>query len=249
MLATVGRSRWFGKYLSAQFSSLQSANVLKKTATFPREREGNDYDVNFSLLEDGITSVGDSFRNARIPLLVSRLPVKVTDKSVQLTTPKLTGVVKIQEAGDSISLDNFSNLKKSLEILLSSNKDLFVEDAALAGDISVRVGVRIVTQLASTALIFRRLLVPIPDRKVDHRKRFDGWHNDERWRVSNPVWKDGKYEILDRPVESKGERPITTFIGGDNGNVALQFVERGGKVVGMQMDFYVFCQYVIVWFE
>ena len=234
MFVTVVRSCAFKKASKVQLSGAQLLNFSTKSATFPREREGNMYEVNFSLLEDGITSVGDSFRNARVPLLVSRLPSKVVDnKSVQLNGPKLLGAVKILESGDSISLENFSNLKKSSENTLSSKKELFVEDAALAGDSSVRVGVRIVTQQPGVALIFRKLLVTIPDRNVDPRRRFDGWHNDERWRVGNPVWKDGKYDILDRPEESKGERPIAAFIAGDNDNLALQFVERGGKVVGM----------------
>ena len=36
----------------------------------------------------------------------------------------------------------------------------------------------------------------------------------------------------DRPVQTHGERPVTSFIGGDHDTLAIQFVERGGVIVG-----------------
>jgi len=211
---------------------------------FLKETEGKEYDLNFSLLEDGVTSVGDSFRNARIALLTSRLPSKVTNNQVTLTSPKLNGQYTIVESGDSISHDNFAALKSTQDNILSSKKDLFVEDAGLSSDYSSRVGVRIITQNPATALLVRKLLIPLPDHKVDHRNRFNGWQNDERWRVANPVWRNDKYDVLDRPEASKGSRPITTFIGGDHDKLAIQFVERNGSIVGKYI-YYLFIIFII----
>jgi hypothetical protein len=130
-----------------------SANV------FPRQREGNDYDVNFSLLEDGVTSTGDSFRNARTSLLTSRLSVKPANGTFAVTSPKLLGEYKLVESGDSITHDAFEALKASQEEVLSSGLELFVEDAGLGAATQSRVGARVVTQNAATALAFRKLLV------------------------------------------------------------------------------------------
>ena len=87
----------------------------------------------------------------------------------------------------------------------------------------------------------RKLFIPVPDRPLDHRNRFDGWQNDERWRVNTAVWKDSEYDIFDRPEASKGARPIAAFVGGDHDQLAVQFVERGGAIVGKYRMIYALC--------
>ena len=43
---------------------------------WPREKEGNIYAVNWSLVGEGVTPTGNAYRNARLPLLTSMLSVK-----------------------------------------------------------------------------------------------------------------------------------------------------------------------------
>lgn len=108
---------------------------------------------------------------------------------------------------------------------------MFVEDAALGASHTVRVGVRVVTNCAATALIVRSLLIPVPKRdEVDHRARFDGWNLDERWHETNYEWKGDRYE------ESKswatplmGSRPVGAFVGEGSSKdtpLAVQFVDN-----------------------
>jgi len=219
----------FSRSLSsnAKRAPVGTAKTDPKWSVFPREREGNEYDVNFSVLEDGVTPTGDCFRNARGELLKSCIGDKVT-------SPKLTGAFKVDESGDSISHDDFGALKEAQDDLLSNGTDLFVEDAGLGAASVGRVGARVYTQNAATALMFRKLMVPLPPRPVDHRARFDHWQDDERWRVAEPVWnaESGAYDVHDRPVATKGDRPIAAFIGGNHSKLAIQFVERGGAIVG-----------------
>jgi hypothetical protein len=220
--AIIGRS-----LAHAKRAPVGTAKADPKWSVFPREREGNQYDVNFSVLEDGVTPTGDCFRNARVELLKGKAGDKVS-------SPKLTGAFKLEESGDSMSHDAFGVLKESQDDILSNGRDLFVEDAGLGAASAGRVGARVYTQNAATALMFRKLMVPVPPRDVDHRARFDHWEDDERWRVAEPVWnsKTGAYDVLDRPQATKGERPIAAFIGGDHAKLAVQFVERGGSIVG-----------------
>lgn len=71
-----------------------------------------------------------------------------------------------------------------------------------------------------------------PSKPVSFAARFDGWENDDRFRVPTPHWNGTEYDISDRPQESKGERPVTAFIGGEHDKLAVQFVESNGQVVG-----------------
>ena len=126
---------------------------------FPREREGNNYDLNFSLLEDGVTSVGDSFRNARIQLLSSRLPKKVENNKVELSHPSYFGKYEVKEAGDNISLDDFTDVQTTQQEILSNGSELFVEDAGLGTFSPCRVGARVVSHSAAVSLILRQMMV------------------------------------------------------------------------------------------
>ena len=72
-----------------------SAAAAEEYTTFPREREGNVYAVNWSMTEDGVVPAGDAFRNARVPLLTTRLPKKVDGGAVDLDQPKYTGTYAV----------------------------------------------------------------------------------------------------------------------------------------------------------
>ena len=71
-----------------------------------------------------------------------------------------------------------------------------------------------------------------PTKAVSHAARFDGWENDDRFRVANTTWSGSQYDFSDRPQSSKGERPVAAFIGGEHDQLAVQFVESNGNIVG-----------------
>lgn len=138
--------------------SLSSLNSEEYT-TFPREKEGNMYIDNWSLVGDGVTSQGDAFRNARIPVLTSRLASKVESGKVELKHPKYEGSYSVIEAGDGVSHEDFGEAMNAQHEYLSTGIDLFVEDASLGAFSSSRVGVRVVSDSPAVALICRTLLV------------------------------------------------------------------------------------------
>lgn len=139
-----------------------SAAAAEEYTTFPREREGNVYSVNWSMTEDGVVPSGDAFRNARVPLLTTRLPKKVEGGSVELDQPKYTGTYAVVEAGDSMSHDAFNDLIAAHQAALSSAPELFVEDAGLGAAAASRVGARVITNSPAAALVARTLMVRAP---------------------------------------------------------------------------------------
>jgi hypothetical protein len=205
-------------------------------ALFPRQHEGNNYSVNFSLVEDGVCAAGDdtnAFRNARIPVLTTRFSAKVEGGKVELKEPKYIGKYSVLEAGDSVSHDDFLEASSAQNMYLSSGVDLYVEDASLGSFAPSRVGVRVVTDSPAKALIARTLLMPIPNRNVDHRARFNGWNYDERWIVKESVWNGTDYDLIEYPTSSlPGQRPIVANYGGPGDAIAIQFIERQSVIVG-----------------
>jgi hypothetical protein len=129
------------------------------TTVFPREREGNIYKVNWSMVEDGVTPVGDAFQNARFALLATKLGISKQSKLVKVNSPNLLGNFKLLEAGISLSHDEFQDSKTSQKKYLESGIELFVEDASLGSYYDMRVGVRIISDNPSWSLIGRHLLV------------------------------------------------------------------------------------------
>lgn len=128
---------------------------------FPREREGNDYWVNWSMTEDGVTPVGESaFRNARLALLKTRLGISKDAAELNVKGPSLTGQYKVLEAGDSLPHQDFEDFKEAQRKgYLESGIDLFVEDGGLGALSDIRVGVRIIAGNPALALMGRNLFV------------------------------------------------------------------------------------------
>lgn len=195
--------------------------LFSSITNFPRESEGNTYSVNWSLIVDGVVPLGQAYRNARIPLLVSRLPAKVDGGKVDITSPAYIGKYKLLEAGDStLSQEAFSSSLKNVQDYLSSGIDLYAEDASLA-----KIGVRVITDSPAAALIFRGFMSPSLLSEVDHRARFDGWNMEARW--INPDSKD-MFSKESQPAQ----RPIVACYGGPGDMVAIQFCESNKKIVG-----------------
>ena len=128
---------------------------------FPREREGNVYVHNWSLVEDGVVATGEAFRNARLPVLAHRMGVKTSSSSIELPAPKYSGDFTLHESGDTLSHDAFNELFSAHQEYLSSGVDLFFEDKALGVSHLVRNGTRVITDSPAVALIARTLLVSV----------------------------------------------------------------------------------------
>ena len=167
---------------AARLQQAQFSVAARETwGVFPREREGNSYAVNWSLTEHGVVSVGDSFRNARNSLLEQRSGGKVDGGKISVSKPTYMGNYKVEEAGDEITHQKFSELLSNQQEYLSSGVDLFVEDASVGSSTRGRLGVRVVSDSSAVAMVARNLLITSPAYKLDHRARFNGWNKDPRW--------------------------------------------------------------------
>jgi len=221
---------------SRSFSSKQANKPLPSqdwVDVFPREREGKNYDVNWSLQVDGVAPLSDAFQNARLPVLTTRLPNKVANGKVEVSKPAYTGTYALVEAGDSITHGAFASALKASQEYLSSGVDLFVEDAGLGATAASRVGVRIITDAPAVALIARSLLIPSPPREVNHKARFDGWNFEARWEEPEVKWNGQTFDVSAVPTTpAKGQRPIVAYVGGPGALVAVQFVETNKVIVG-----------------
>eukprot|EP00607_Mallomonas_marina_P003299 CAMPEP_0182428482 /NCGR_PEP_ID=MMETSP1167-20130531/23056_1 /TAXON_ID=2988 /ORGANISM="Mallomonas Sp, Strain CCMP3275" /LENGTH=396 /DNA_ID=CAMNT_0024611417 /DNA_START=101 /DNA_END=1291 /DNA_ORIENTATION=+ len=205
----------------------------KEWFTFPRETEGNTYTVNWSLVEDGLVSKGNAFRNARIATLTTRLPKKVESGKVTLDAPIYISDYNVLESGDSISVEDFAMRKGVGQCSLSAGNDLFVEDGGLGALAAARTGVRVVSDNAALALIFRTLLISTPAREVDHRSRYDGWNLEGRWFTDDMVWNGVQYRKEVAPTEAeRGQRPVLAIVGGEGADISVEFVENQSKIVG-----------------
>jgi hypothetical protein len=147
----------------AQFSShAHDIADLKTDEWFlwPREKEGNIYDHNYSLCEDGVVPEGNAYRNARVALLTSHMGTKIHDGKVEVNGPQYFGEFRVAEAGDDMDHEMFSEFFAAQQQLLScQTPNLFVEDAALGSHFSTRNGVRVTSSDPAVALMFRSLLV------------------------------------------------------------------------------------------
>lgn len=213
--------------------STKSAPEIKESFIFPNEREGNLFFDNWSLTVDGVSPIGDAFRNARTGLLATRIGLPKSSTSFKISSPAIFGQYKLLEAGASLSHDDFKDLKEAQRLHLMSGIDLYVEDAGLGALSDIRVGVRIVSDNPAFALIGRNLLIPKPPRPVDHRSRYNGWNLDPRWRAPVKIWDGSRYVVTENNAAPlKGERPIVAFTGSLGDKVCIQFVESNSKVVG-----------------
>lgn len=246
-------------------STLNSFSTITKPSTskpdfllWPREREGNIYMDNWSLVNDGLTPNANAYRNARVELINTFLPKKVTANKIELDNIVYKGIpFKLLEAGDNISHDSFNEIFGKYNEYFGA-KNIYIEDAAVIAHYASRIGVRVVTDNPATALIARSLLVrliiyfspfsifnssflwmqiPIPPREVIPIARFDGWRFDERnsadLNYAEGKWNGESYDVYETPQYGGiGQRPIVAYVGGPGDDVAVQFVETNGKIVG-----------------
>jgi len=148
------------------FSSLQVPGLNlgheEDYVVFPKEREGLEYALNWSLADDGLTAAGEAFGNIKMASLKKRLGLK--SAATVLEASVASGNAKFQEAGTSVSFEEFDSKKASISEYLSSGIDLYVEDGAAGSFRGSTVGVRIVTDDPVFALVAKNLLNPVPKK-------------------------------------------------------------------------------------
>lgn len=198
-------------------------------------KEGDHLEHNYSLGVDGISNSQLAFRNARLPVIVSRLPAKVEAGKLNLKDIKYNGKYKVLEAGDSINLDEFNDVLEAQQEYLSTDKDLFFEDVGLGAAARIRVGARMISEHPAHALIFRSLMINIPPRPTDYRAKFNGWNLDRQYNTAEKIWNGTSFDIIATQTEPKrGERPVIAFIGGQSDQIGIQFEQQleGGGLAG-----------------
>lgn len=126
---------------------------------FPRQREGNIYVDNWSLVEDGVVPTKGLFRNARLQILTNAIGSKAQDNKLDLKSPAYFGKYAMQESGLGLTHENFSEIFNAHQEVLSLDSVLYAEDAVVGGHRDMRNGVRVATSVPAIALIFRALLV------------------------------------------------------------------------------------------
>lgn len=133
--------------------------------SFPREVEGNSYRLNWSLVEDGVTSAGKAYRNPRTQVLMNHLGLKTSDTGLKVNL-KSAGAFEVKEAGDAISHDKFQQLLDDSQCQLSSSHTIFVEDGAVGTSLGNRLGVRVISNSPDFMLAARNLMVTFTNFKL-----------------------------------------------------------------------------------
>lgn len=197
--------------------------------------EGDVWDHNYSLTEDGVVNSKLAFRNAKASTVLNNLPAKAVGGKVDLKDINYTGKYDLVEAGDNLDHDKFEDVLEEQHDYLSTDKILFFEDFGLGAAASSRVGARMISENPAHALIFRALMIPTPPRPTDHRARYNGWNLDARWEVAEYNWTGTEYDFVREQVSpQRGERPVIAFLGGaSKDTVALQFAQQTGKAEGI----------------
>lgn len=121
--------------------------------------EGDVWDHNYSLTEDGVVNSKLAFRNAKPSTVLNNLPAKAVGGKVDLKDVNYTGKYDLVEAGDNLDHDKFEDVLEEQHDYLSTDKTLFFEDFGLGATASSRVGARMISENPAHALIFRALMV------------------------------------------------------------------------------------------
>lgn len=139
-------------------------------AEFPRKMKGLDYDLNFSLANDDLTTRGEAYRNAPVKDLIEFAPrstVKVTKERAVISSAR--GAKAVAYATDALpgfqvmDIEEFEGRVQSVrDDCLSYAPRLFVEDGAIGSSRTSELRVRVISDSSVTALAFRSLLNRIP---------------------------------------------------------------------------------------
>lgn len=126
---------------------------------YPRNVEGDDPTVNWSLLESGVTNAGLAFHNSPVSKLIKRLGIKDAKNPIEIANLKVKSAGTFFEAGDNLDHDEFGENLSQVQNYLSEGQDMFVEDLAVGSHPDFRLGVRVVTRRPDIALVAKSVLV------------------------------------------------------------------------------------------
>jgi hypothetical protein len=226
----------------SRFSSTQrlSKYETEEFFTYPRNVEGDDPIVNWSLQESGVTNAGLAFHNAPVSKLLKRLGVRDSKYPIELNNLKVKAAGTAFEAGDNMDHDEFEENLSRVQHYLSEGQDMFVEDLAVGSHPDFRLGVRVVTRRPDIALAAKSVLFSVPPRAIKLNAGRKGWNLGPRHRETveeNMLWDGKQYVDLDNSTAKQGQRPIVVLLGhtakslGEE-HIATQFVEFQDEIVG-----------------
>mmetsp|Transcript_36518 Transcript_36518/g.27086 ORF Transcript_36518/g.27086 Transcript_36518/m.27086 type:complete len:427 (+) Transcript_36518:82-1362(+) len=227
----------------SRFSSSRgalSSHESEEFFVYPRNIEGDNATVNWSLLESGVTNAGLAFHNYSIPKLLKRVGVKDAGKSFDVATLKVKGSGALLEAGDNLDHDEFGDNLSVVQNSLSAGQDMFVDDLSVGSHANLRLGVRVVSRKPEVSLAARSMLFPLPEQPIRLRAARKGWNlgSDYKESVEEDCFWDGKqYVDIPNNVPRQGHRPIIVLLGdvrksiGDQ-NVGTQFLQFRDEIVG-----------------
>jgi uncharacterized protein YlzI (FlbEa/FlbD family) len=208
--------------------------------TYPRNVEGDDPIVNWSLQESGVTNAGLAYHNASVSKLLNRLGVKDAKTPIELNNLNVKAAGIAFEAGDNMDHDEFGENLSQVQNYLSEGQEMFVEDLAVGSHPDFRLGVRVVTRRPDIALAAKSVLFPVPPRPIKLNAGCKGWNLGPRHRETveeNMFWDGKQYIDIDNSSPKQGQRPIVVLLGhtakslGED-HIATQFVEFQGEIVG-----------------
>lgn len=122
-------------------------------------QEGDVWDHNFSLGEDGVVNAGLAYRNARVQIITNKIVGKTEKEKLIIGGVDFAGKYNVLEAGEGITLGDFDSELEKRQFALSQGSDLFFEDIGIGAASHIRVGARIISDNPTHALIFRSLMV------------------------------------------------------------------------------------------
>lgn len=207
---------------------------------YPRNVDGDEPSVNWSLLESGVANGGLAFHNSPVSKLLKKIGVKDVKGAIDVSNLNVKATGKLLEAGDNLDHDEFGENLSQVQDYLSEGQDMFVEDLAVGSHPDYRLGVRVVTRRPEIALAAKSVLFQVPPRPIKFHGGRKGWNLGpyQKTNVEDNMFWDGKQYIeIDNTVPLQGQRPIMVLLGrtakslGDE-NIGTQFVEFQGEIVG-----------------
>ncbi|EGC35618.1 hypothetical protein DICPUDRAFT_152043 [Dictyostelium purpureum] len=139
--------------------------------TFPRSREGLDYDLNWTLNGYSITPSESAYRNPRLPLLFQQSNGKTdknftltvnhnqSDNSGNVTNYYLDEAVASKNSNSAIlSIPNYKEILEEVKSHISSSKNIYVHDAAVGSSLGSETTIRAVTNDSVSSLFLKHLL-------------------------------------------------------------------------------------------
>lgn len=126
---------------------------------YPRNVDGDEPSVNWSLLESGVANGGLAFHNSPVSKLLKKIGVKDVKGAIDISNLNVKATGKLLEAGDNLDHDEFGENLSQVQNYLSEGQDMFVEDLAVGSHPDYRLGVRVVTRRPEIALAAKSVLV------------------------------------------------------------------------------------------